>query len=164
MGEGGWSALEVIIVLILVIALLGRIFGTGNNSTTDTVSKPKEEKVAPVTRTCGKLFVKTPVSLQKISVTSSGVPVEASIDSCSFDGLTVSGSYLITVVDSAATPVADPVEVQVHSNGVTYGFSHFVQFVAPPKKGTGYIIITRTSNSGSGQSNDGARIPVRFVN
>ena len=166
MGESGWSALEVIIVLILVIALLGRIFGTGigNNSRTNTATKPKEEKVTP-TRTCGKLLVKTPVSLQNISITSSGVPVEATIDPCSsFGGFDGDGSYLIAIVDSAATPLADPVEVQLQSNGSVYGFNQFMQFVTVPKKGTGYIIITQTSSKATGQSTSGARVPVRFVN
>ena len=163
----GWGALEIIIVLILVIALLGRIFGTGTGSkkVPDVATYKTEEKITktPTFNDCGKILVATPKPSQKFSVTVPGLAVQATLKNCDFIAVGP-GMFSIVVVDAYATVISD---VQVASFAVsqdTISLNDYVPFMQMPRTGTGYVIITRISNTGQQLSEAGARVPVRFVN
>jgi len=168
MGEGGWSALEIIIVLILVLALLGRVFGTSNNSVKvpDIATyKGKKETLStpPSFNDCGKVLVTAPKPSEKVSVTTPGILVQGSLNNCNIIPVEPE-TFSVTIVDAYATVVAEPVSIPIALNKDTIVFSRYVPLVVTPRTGTGYVIITRISNTGVQQSGSGARIPIRFVN
>lgn len=166
MGENGWGALEIIVVLVLVIAILGRFFGPGAGKPVPDVAtyKGKEQPTVPSFNDCGKLLVTAPTSLQKIPTTVMGVVVQGSFDNCNTISVEPE-NFSITVVDAYATTIVPPVYVPISQNSKgVQSFSQYVSFVAPPRAGTGYVIVTRISNVGTQVQGGGARIPVRFVN
>jgi len=162
---GDWSPLEIIIVLILVIAILGRVFGLGINKKVPDVAtyKDKQETVTPAFNDCGKVLVTTPKPLQKVTTGMSYVLVQGTIKNC--DTIAVAPDSLsIVVVDGSGAPLSSTTTLPVVVNKNSVSFSDTVAFTAVPRTGTGYVIITRISNTGTQRAEEGARIPIRFVN
>lgn len=164
--DQGWGPLEIIIVLVLVLALLGRFFGTGfgKKEVPDVVTyKGKTETVIPSFNDCGKLLVTAPKSLQKITSTSDYIAVQGTVKNC--DTIAVApDTFSIIVVDAYGSPVTEAQTASVVVNQSNSSFADTVEFTTMPRTGTGYVIITRISNKGSQVPEEGARIPIRFVN
>ncbi|MBY0328905.1 hypothetical protein K2Q02_02325 [Patescibacteria group bacterium] len=167
MGEGGWGALEIIIVLILVLALLGRFFGTGIGSkkVPDIATYTSEEiaTTAPAFNDCGKLLIQNPKPSQKIALTVSGIQVQGSLKSCDLIAVAPS-TFSVVVVDAYATVISEVSVTPIVVSQDTVSFNTYIPFGVSPRTGTGYVIVTRISNTGTQVSEGGARIPVRFVN
>lgn len=160
MNEGGWSVLEIIIVLILVIAILDRLSGnpvlTNPSNSNTTTTEPK--KVV-----CDKITIRNPKSLEKIVITSQGVSVAGSVTSCATTPVDPD-TFIVSVVDAQGSVTASPQEMYLSGVAGGWSFNHFAVFDVKPKVGTGYIIITRVTSAGVQVSDGGARLPVRFVN
>lgn len=162
---GGWSALEVIIVLILVLAVLGKFFGTGVGTGTvpDIATYKGDEKSAPAFNNCGKLLVTRPKPLEKVRIDATGVTVSGTVSTCNTIPV-ASDTMSATVVDTQGLPLSPTTSLLVTATKETWAFNGFVQFNVPPRTGNGYVLITRTNNTGAQVAEGGARIPIRFVN
>lgn len=169
MGEGGWSAFEIVIVLVLAIALLGRIFGTdvpGKTKIPEVANyseKTQEKKsTAPTITDCWSIAVTKPTPSQKITATTGSIMLEGSMRLC--DTIpTTPDTFSVTVVDARAKVVAGPVTIPTTITKDHVVFSTNIPLTVVPDAGTGYVIITRFSNSGAQVTDNGARVPVRFV-
>lgn len=162
MNEGGWSALEIIVVLILAVALLDRLFGTPNlPSTTNQAKTTTTDKKTQ--SACNKIVIHNPKPLEKIVVSSQGVSVAASIASCATSPMDPD-IFVLSVVDAQGNVIASPQEVFLSGVSGGWSFNHFAIFDTRPKAGTGYIIVTRLTSNGVQVADGGARLPIRFVN
>ncbi|HEY0980118.1 MAG TPA: hypothetical protein VGE18_01770 [Candidatus Paceibacterota bacterium] len=165
---GGWSALEIIIVLILVLALLGKLFGTGSGIKPITVPdvatyKGDKNALAPSFNNCGKLLMTAPKPLEKVKITSTGVAVAGTITTCNTI-FVAPDTFTVTIVDAQGLPLSPAAVVPVSATRDTWAFNAFIQFNVPPRPGNGYVLVTRTRNTGAQVPNGGARLPIRFVN
>lgn len=163
--SGGWSVLEIIVVLILVLALLGKLFGTSIGTVTvpDVATYKDGSKNAPAFNDCGKLLLTRPKPLERVNITATGVAVAGSVMTCNTIAVSPDTFY-VTVVDAQGLPVSPTVPIPVSSTRDTWSFSGFVQFNVPPRPGNGSVIVTRVSNTGTDIPDGGGRIPIRFVN
>lgn len=162
---GGWSAIEIIIVLILVLALLGRFFGTGKEKSVvpDIATYKAEDQAAPAFNDCGKLLLTRPKPLEKVAISATGLTVQGAISTCNMIAVDADTFY-ITIVDAKGQPLTNSIAVPVYENKNIWSFNEFIEFTVPPTAGNGSVIVTRTSNTGTPIANGGARMPIRFVN
>lgn len=164
MDSEGWGIFEIVIVIILVVAVLNRLFGTPKVDDIATKpATPKTEQKTPPKVVCDKLSITKPKSLEKITVQSQGVSVVFSIPTCATVAV-YPDTFLVSVVDSQGVALSAAEEARLEPVTGGWGANHFARFSATPKTGTGYLIITRISNTGEQVSNGGARLPIRFVN
>ncbi|MFZ4500176.1 MAG: hypothetical protein ACOYMZ_01610 [Minisyncoccia bacterium] len=166
--SGGWSALEIIIVLILVLALLGKLFGTGAGIKPITVPdvatyKGDKNALAPSFNDCGKLLMTQPKPLEKVKITATGIAVAGSVTTCNTI-FVEADRFTVTIVDAQGLPLSPSYSVPVSATRDTWSFNAFIQFTVPPRPGNGYVLVTRNRNTGAQVSEGGARLPIRFVN
>ncbi len=163
---GGWSALEIIIVLILVLAVLGRFFGTGSGGVTVpdvSTYKGTDQTTRPSFNDCGKLLVTRPKPLEKVALSATGITVQGAVTTCNTIAV-APDTFSITIVDAQGLPLSPTISVPVTGTKDTWSFNAFIQFSVPPTVGNGSVIVTRTNNTGIQVADGGARVPIRFVN
>ncbi len=174
-GGGGWTAIEIIIVLILAIAVLSRIRGVSpsiiNEPKVPTTASKRNDPylspyVSPATeaptttldpRGCG-ITVLRPKPLEKVS---GFVRVTGTVSGCEWETTETVAVYA-QVIDSRGRPVSDYVAIPVEGRMLdSTTFSGTVELRDPNITGTGtLILLSATTNSDNIQAT--ARIPIKF--
>jgi hypothetical protein len=147
---GGWTALEIIVVLILAIGLLDRISGRSAVpiAGTDDSSAAATSKLDYSDPKCG-LTVVTPKA--KTVVTNS-VNLIGTVSGCNWSS---EGTVALDaqVVDADGLPLTDYVNVPITTKTATAAnFASTIAFSTPPATSTGTLILipaTRTNHTQS---------------
>lgn len=160
-----WSAIEIIVVLVLVLALLGRFFGTGKDSVKvpDVATYKGTEQTTPGLNDCGKLLLTRPKPLEKVAISATGLTVQGTVTTCNTIAV-AADTFYVTIVDAKGQPLSETIAVPVNETKDIWTLNGFVQFSIPPVAGNGSVIVTRANNTGTPVANGGARMPIRFVN
>ncbi len=166
---GGWEAIEIIVVIILVLGVLNH-FGRNMSGTAPVTTAPVIQKTSPSTTlvssntdsNCGLLIVSP---LPSTTITTS-VSLKGEKTGCDWRP---EGSIALyaQLVDSTGKPMAAyttvPNEMIVPTTGLSDGRATFATTIAvtgKPKKGTGYLILI--SPQGTSDKPITHRIPITF--
>jgi hypothetical protein len=161
-GGSGWTAVEIIVVIILVIALLSQLTGkkitpviSPNSSTQTTTPAADTDAAIPA---CG-ITIERPKPLESVK---GFVTLIGNTTGCGWEVKNAVALYA-QVVDSRGKPVSvyTPIPATlIDANGLAT-FSSTIRLTAVPNAGTGTLILVPTVPAPS-ETQQTLRIPIQF--
>jgi len=160
-GGGGseWTALEIVLVLILAIALIQQLSGKRLFPVvTENTSKQEETSYEyDSSNFCG-LSVFRPKPMEKVTTF---VTLAGETNGCNWPSTPQVALYA-QVVDSKGKPVSGYLTIPpISYTEYNAEFSTIITLNSKPAKGIGYLILVPSKSSSAGTAS--ARIPVQFT-
>jgi len=142
-----WTALEIIVVLILLIGLLERISGhqlpTPPTPTPVPSSNPHTAITDPANPWCG-LSIVSPQSKQSVSASFALV---GNVNGCNWP-TTQTTALFAQVIDANGLPLSDYLPIPITTkNGTTAQFATTLALTQHPTTKTGYLILVPTTGT-----------------
>jgi hypothetical protein len=160
-GGGGWTALEIIVVLILAIGLLDRISGKpitplfDSSSTKPASQKPALDYTNPY---CG-LSISSPKSN---ALVTTSIALVGTVHGCNW---LPNGTVALNaqVIDANGLPLTDYLNIpSTTKTDTATNFASVIALTAPSPTHSGYLILIPATPKQIGESTS-VRIPLQFV-
>jgi hypothetical protein len=157
-GGSGWTALEIIVVLVLAIGLLDRLTGRETTpilgpGTTQPAADSKLDYSDPY---CGLTLI-TPKRNASIA---QSISLAGSVSGCNWntDGKTALHAQ---ITDANGLPLSEYLTIPISTKTTaTANFAGIITLTAPAPTATGTLILIPATSS---ERNVSVRIPLRFV-